>query len=222
MSQLGGSFFVSIRKNACLILDDAPVESWDAMLASYLDRWGRFGFCPRTLYYSRDDLHQQRLVQAETIMLRCVAAGDTLLDVGCGFGELIPHLPDCSYRGIDLIGHFVSEARKRHPGREFAVQNFLEMDTMFDWVAMVGIMGTLPLPESMLLKAMAQARKGVIVDFIDARRYQGPLNHYDMGCCVNFLVEHGAAQVHVFTTPAQPWTFVLAEKHSLFAEPEPA
>ncbi len=210
---------MSIRKNACLILDDAPVESWEAMLNSYLSRWGQFGFCPRTLYYSRDDLHRERLEQAEVIMRRYVTAGDSLLDVGCGFGELVPHLPDCTYQGIDLIEHFVSEARKRHPSRAFAVQNLLKMETLFDWVAMVGIMGTLPLPEDMLLKGMALARKGVIVDFIDTRRYQGPLNHYDMGCCVNFLVEQGAGQVHVFTTPTQPWTFLLAEKQRLFSEP---
>jgi len=211
---------VTIRKNSCLVLDDAPVETWEQMQASYSCRCRQHGASPATLYYSRDELHRQRLEQVRRLLALHVQPGDSLLDVGCGFGDLVPHLPDCGYLGIDVMEDFVKEARRRHPGHAFETVNLLDMPpgpaTCRDWVAMVGIMGTLPLPEAMLERGLALARKGLIVDFIDARRYQGPLNHYDLGACAGLLLELGAGQVQLSATPEQPWTFVVALHQLLF------
>ncbi len=43
------------------------------------------------------------------------------LDVGCGFGDLLPYLEGTDYKitkytGIDFICDFITEARKRHAG----------------------------------------------------------------------------------------------------------
>lgn len=41
--------------------------------------------------------------------------GDTMLDVGCGTGEITPHLPaGVSYLGIDLSPSYIASARQRY------------------------------------------------------------------------------------------------------------
>lgn len=214
---------MSIRKNSCLHLDGAPVTTWEQMQSCYAQRRKTHGCTAAAMYYSRDELHRQRLEQVRQLLAMYVQPGETLLDVGCGFGDLAPYLPDCHYTGLDVIEECVQEARRRHPDRQFLQQNLLEMEVSEanrrDWVAMVGIMGTLPLPEEVLMRGLALARKGLVVDFIDARRYQGPLNHYDLGECAGHLLELDAGQVLLYPTPAQPWTFVVALKSLLFTDP---
>lgn len=211
---------MSIRTNNCLLLDDCVVETWEQMQQSYARRREQHGCSPAAMYYSRDTLHQERLEQVAVLLKQHVAPQDSVLDVGCGFGDLVPHLPECRYLGLDVIEEAVQEARRRHPSHDFRCGNLLDMEhtaeNRFHWLAMVGIMGTLPLPEEVLQKGLALAHKGVIVDFIDAAKSSGPLNAYDMGCCVNFLLQRGAGQVLVHATPSQPWTFVVALKDMLF------
>lgn len=54
--------------------------------------------------------------------------GKTILDVGCGFGDLIPfisnHAQTFTYTGVDLVDEFVQESRKRYPEHSFEVLDF--------------------------------------------------------------------------------------------------
>lgn len=219
----------SLRINSVLMLDDQPVQTWDEMVAAYNRRRATFGETPRTLYYSRDSLHRDRLAQVEEMLAGLVEPGDSLLDVGCGFGDLVPHLPPTlapdRYLGLDVNPAFVATAAARHPGHRFETRNLLDLPAEapgWDWVALVGIMGTLPDPESILDRSMALARKGLLVDFIDARKFSGPINLYDLGRAVLFLADRGGRDVRVLATPDHPWTFVLAQRAWGFAATVPA
>ena len=50
-------------------------------------------------------------------------AGKSLLDVGCGLGDLWKHLKSCGieadYTGVDLLEKMVAAARERHPDARF-------------------------------------------------------------------------------------------------------
>ncbi len=62
-----------------------------------------------------------------------------ILDVGCGFGDLIPFISkealDFTYTGIDLIAQFTDEATKRYPEHTFQTGDFFAApEGMFDVV----------------------------------------------------------------------------------------
>ncbi len=45
--------------------------------------------------------------------------GERILDVGCGPGRLIPHLPAVDYCGIDIDASSIARARRRFPAARF-------------------------------------------------------------------------------------------------------
>lgn len=58
-------------------------------------------------------------------------AGKSILDVGCGFGDIIPYIRvktgDFKYTGTDLMPEFVQEGQKRYPEHTFVEQNYFEV-----------------------------------------------------------------------------------------------
>lgn len=54
----------------------------------------------------------------------------SILDVGCGFGDIIPFISSKStsfeYTGIDLTGEFTREAKKRYPDYKFVEGNYFK------------------------------------------------------------------------------------------------
>ncbi len=64
----------------------------------------------------------------------------TILDVGCGLGDLIPFISseslDFTYTGIDLMPPFIEEAKRRYPEHTFEIRDFFaspsgEFDVIF-------------------------------------------------------------------------------------------
>jgi ubiquinone/menaquinone biosynthesis C-methylase UbiE len=47
--------------------------------------------------------------------------GERVLDIGCGTGDLRPHLGDVDYLGFDPSAEYVAAARRRHPRASFHV-----------------------------------------------------------------------------------------------------
>jgi 2-polyprenyl-3-methyl-5-hydroxy-6-metoxy-1,4-benzoquinol methylase len=65
--------------------------------------------------------------------------GDRILDIGCGPGNMVPYLPECSYLGFDMNPTYIETARRRYGQRgEFrcervshnSVQQFGEFDVV--------------------------------------------------------------------------------------------
>jgi SAM-dependent methyltransferase len=69
--------------------------------------------------------------------------GERVLDLGCGPGELLAHLGEVDYTGVDISGEYIEQARRRYGGRgEFRVGDATELDedlTGFDLVLAFGV-----------------------------------------------------------------------------------
>jgi SAM-dependent methyltransferase len=109
--------------------------------------------------------------------------GARILDVGCGTGAILDHLPaDVDYVGYDLNPRYVEEARRRHPGRgrffcarvEEAPEETVE-DTDFDLVLATAILHHLDDPEAGRLMASARRclRPGGSLVTLDPVRHPG-------------------------------------------------
>jgi cyclopropane fatty-acyl-phospholipid synthase-like methyltransferase len=69
----------------------------------------------------------------------------TLLDVGCGYGELIEYFPknyNISYLGVDIVDEMIVYAKKKYKKKEnirFKQINFLKLKKKYDIVVCNGI-----------------------------------------------------------------------------------
>jgi len=207
---------MSININSRLIIDGSPVNTWEEMTEAYRKRIEEHGLGHKSLFYPNEALHTAKLAHIARILNLEIEATDTVLDVGCGTGDIIPFMPACTYRGIDLVPEFVKEARKRHPDLQFDRANVLDIETSFEWVILLGMMGTVPLPEELIEKAWLLASKGIIVDFIDVKKYQGYLNTYRLGECTETFLSMGAQRIKLYPTPRHNWTFFVVYKRSLW------
>lgn len=60
---------------------------------------------------------------------------DSILDVGCGIGDLSSVLGDFdNYVGVDRVPEMVRQARRRYPSRTFYELDLAEVGETFDWV----------------------------------------------------------------------------------------
>ena len=81
----------------------------------------------------------------EAFVLYHDLSGKSLLDVGCGAGDLWAHLQargiSCDYTGIDISPEMVKRCQERFPGVRFESRNILEWtpDQPFDYTIAVGI-----------------------------------------------------------------------------------
>jgi SAM-dependent methyltransferase len=104
----------------------------------------RYGAEPRAVDWGSNESQRLRFkVLAEVGDLN----GCSLLDVGCGIGDLYGWLQEekiaAQYRGIDITPGMVTSAGKRFPGVDFSVGNMLEgaeiPEQKYDFVIASGI-----------------------------------------------------------------------------------
>ena len=107
-----------------------------------------------------------------------VAAGSSVLDVGCGFGDFYGYLRerglDVRYCGIDINPALIDRARRKFPTAEFHVAELDdEIVPTVDFVVSSSAFNlrlTAPdnyaFAEEILRSAYARARRGVAVDFL--------------------------------------------------------
>ena len=102
---------------------------------SYLRRFRKYGVDPRTLKWQSRKAAEQRYKEIVSLVS---FEGKDILDVGCGFGGIIPFIASSadnfSYTGIDLVGEFIEEARKFYPKQTFIKGDYFAkpLDKKFD------------------------------------------------------------------------------------------
>lgn len=91
-----------------------------------------------------------------------VKPGERVLDIGCGTADILEHLPEVHYTGIDLNPEYIASARARYEGQgEFVCaavsQELVSRFTGFDLVMATGLLHHLDDGEADALFAMARA-----------------------------------------------------------------
>jgi len=101
---------------------------------SYQSSYRKHGVSPRALKWHSEKAARQRY---EQIVADIDFNKKSILDVGCGFGDIIPYIADKSnafnYIGIDLVPEFVKEAKKIHPKHKFLVGNYFKQPLKKDF-----------------------------------------------------------------------------------------
>ncbi len=177
-----------------------PDESWPDFLAAGLcyvvrmkkeqrkrivdrhrDSLTRYGHHPNALYWSSREIQELRFAVLTGIGIE---AGDSLLDVGCGFADFKSWFEKehgrLAYTGIDLSPDLLAVARQRHPDAALHCGDIFDMDFAehsFDWVILSGALNE-PLHDDgryarrVIGRMLALCRRGVAFNLLDARHLQ--------------------------------------------------
>ena len=88
------------------MIDDSYRATYDQIASDHLDYWRKHG---RNPFQDPSVLAQN---EAETVRLIGETSG-SILDVGCGMGDLLLHFPDRETQGVDLSYEYLKVARER-------------------------------------------------------------------------------------------------------------
>jgi SAM-dependent methyltransferase len=183
---------------------EVPMDEERKVLDFYAQRWKEYGYDTRSLGIGSRESQEVRFgVLAEIADL----TNASILDVGCGFGDLRAFLErkgiPVRYTGLDIQPAFITEARRRHPGAEFFcadVERF-EPENPPDYVLISGTFNVKFREDQeawvfgVLRRLFERARRGVGINMLST--YYDP-GHYrdDMFYCEP---ERALAGAHAIT-----------------------
>jgi SAM-dependent methyltransferase len=145
------------------------------------DSLTRHGYHPNALYWSSREIQEIRFNMLAGIGIE---AGDSVLDVGCGFGDFKRWFEqsgrELEYTGIDLSPDLLREAKKRHPDVQFIEGDLFDMtfaEKSFDWVILSGALNENFQDDGvyayrMIARMFDLCCKGVAFNLLDARFLQ--------------------------------------------------
>lgn len=134
---------------------------------------------------------QSQTRRFEVLVEHVELAGKSLLDVGCGLGDLWGFLKDrdldVDYTGVDLLAKMVDEAARRHGDGRFQVRNIFQADRVelpeFDVVFASGTFNlnlgnNLEFLAAALPRMRALARQCVVFNLLHARQVFEPERYF--------------------------------------------
>lgn len=137
----------------------------------------KYGYSPKSIGWPKGDPEFRYHVLTSIAKFQ---DGETLLDLGCGFGDLYSFLkkysPNVTYMGVDFNHELIEIGKKVYPNADLRVGDIMKDDFgVFDWVVGYGIFNN-RLPETsnedsikVTIQKMFQiAKKGVSVNFLSS------------------------------------------------------
>lgn len=144
----------------------------------YSSRYQKFGYSPKSLGWDKG----KQDVRFEILTSQYDFSEKSILDIGCGFGDLNKtlyekYVNNYSYLGVDLVPDLVNEARQQYVGEQinFRTGDFLDLsfDNTFDFVIASGIfnhrlnnVNNYDLIEAAIIKALSLSNDGLAFDFL--------------------------------------------------------
>ncbi len=111
----------------------------------YQENFKKFGIDPKSLAWKRLGASHQRFRQ---IWAEIDFDGKSVLDVGCGFGEMAKFLQKrykrVNYTGVDIVPEFIKVAKENYPQFQFEVRDYFENphEARFDVVMASGALNS--------------------------------------------------------------------------------
>jgi len=142
------------------------------------DSLKRYGHHAHALYWSSREIQERRFQVLADIG---IAAGDSLLDVGCGFADFNTWLQGggvaVQFTGIDLSPDLIRVAQQQHADAKLLCGELFDFDfepASFDWVILSGAMNEALHDDGAYARRMIQTMfalcaKGLAFNMLDAR-----------------------------------------------------
>jgi SAM-dependent methyltransferase len=145
------------------------------VISTYQDQFKKFGLNSCSLFFPG----RKQNVRFNVIKEIGIEPIDSILDVGCGFADLLTFLKENinyqgKYTGIDITPEFIDVCMNRHPDADFRVMDILQDNIVEQWDFVI-LTGTLNFTignrhtdfvKTMIAKMLAISKKGVSVDFV--------------------------------------------------------
>jgi SAM-dependent methyltransferase len=203
-----------IRTNSRLLLAGTEISSNQEMLALYEARIAQHGMTPETMFYQSPSQHASKLAAIAFVLRNYLKSSETLIDAGCGYGELGKYLHDVRYLGVELSKTMVGEASRRNQRREIICADVSNLQRVSDWVVLAGVVNSVPNPGELLSAAWRVARRGLVADFlVDGRlppKFQD-LNRFAIYEVVTHFWRLGAKAIEIAAS-SKYWSIVVAWK----------
>lgn len=163
-------------------------------------------------------------------------SGCSLIDIGCGFGDLISYLDKRgispkAYVGYDLVKEFLDVASRKHAGQSvsFFEQNYLDVSSVkADYIVGSGLFGR-RLSDSeqdnydyfrkILAKAFSEASEGVAFDFLSDRvQFRRSQNDFHASPVIVLSIAYEFTNNLIIDNSAMPFEFsVILFKNDKFS-----
>jgi SAM-dependent methyltransferase len=145
------------------------------IISRYNERLTKFGPSIEALASGNEERRNMRFSVLKEIG---ISKGDSVLDLGCGFGDLYNFLKlqglRVNYTGIDINPALIDHARKQYADAEFKVLDIQNEDPgKFDYIVSTSCFNLKLLNEdnygfieNLMKRAYSFAKKGVAIDFL--------------------------------------------------------
>lgn len=150
----------------------------DLTIEKYREGYKKYGYSPKSLGWDKG----RQNVRFEVLLSFFKYKGKSILDIGCGFGDINQMLSQKTgnsydYCGIDLVNELINEGRSRYQGShiKFITADFLEYPFIekFDIIIASGIFNHKFIKEDndkftvkVLKKAFSLCTEGIAFDFL--------------------------------------------------------
>ena len=110
----------------------------------YQDKFNMYGPKPKGVSWSNNKKTKLRYKNLLKVLNFDRKSNFSILDVGCGYGELINHLPinkKYQYTGIDIVNEMINYAKKKQKKKnlEFKLKNIYNLSKKYDFIVCNGL-----------------------------------------------------------------------------------